>query len=144
MLAIAGCSASSASEGDYPAYSSEAELTAAADAVILGEITGERRDELDGIGYRVVAVDVLADATTTFAAGDAIEVKLITGAVASPDPQLEVGDRYVLFLETYDSVPASLLNPWQAHFEVTDGEPVAAPDNDIRLSADLRGTLGLG
>lgn len=143
MLALAGCSASPASEGDYPAYSSEAELVAAADAIILGEVTAERNDQLEGIGYRVVAVDVLADATSTYAAGDSVEVKLITGAVASPDPQLEVGDRYVLFVETYDSVPASLLNPWQAHFEVTGDELIAAPDNDIELSAGLRRTLGL-
>jgi hypothetical protein len=86
---------------------------------------------------------VLADATSTYAAGDSVEVKLITGAVASPDPQLEVGDRYVLFVETYDSVPASLLNPWQAHFEVTGDELIAAPDNDIELSAGLRDSLGL-
>ena len=87
-------------------------------------------------------IKVLADAKSLYAPGDLIEVKLNTN-VAEPDPNLDIDSRYVLFLETYDSVPASLLNPWQAYYEVQVGTVVPDPDNDLTLGPELQQALGI-
>lgn len=44
---------------------------------------------------------------------------------------LQDGRTYLLFLETYDGVPASLLNPVQATYERRDGELTSMPGNSI-------------
>lgn len=134
---------SAGAEGDYPAYSSDTALTEQADAVVMGDVVAEKSERISDIDYRVVSVAVIADQKLTYAPGDVVEVKLMTGNVAEPGPELALGTRYVLFLSIYDSVPASLLNPWQAFFEVRGDQIVSDPDNDITLSTELRQDFGL-
>lgn len=142
VLATGGC-APAGSDGDYPAYSSDTEMAESSDAVVVGDVLSDRREAIQGFDYRVVSIEFLTDAKSLYAPGDVIEVKLHTGNVAEPGPDLDVESRYVLFLETYDSVPASLLNPWQAYYEVPDGSVVPDPDNDLTLGPELQQALGL-
>ncbi|MCM6761189.1 hypothetical protein GSU68_19170 (plasmid) [Rathayibacter sp. VKM Ac-2759] len=142
VMATSGC-APAGSNGDYPAYSSDTEMAERSDAVVVGDILSDRREAILGFDYRVVSIEVLTDAKSLYEPGDLIEVKLLTGSVSEPGPDLDVDGRYVLFLETYDSVPASLLNPWQAYYEVQDGTVVPDPDNDLTLGPELQQALGI-
>jgi len=142
VMATSGC-APAGSNGDYPAYSSDTEMAESSDAVVVGDVLSDRREVIQGFDYRVVSIEVLTDAKSLYAPGDLIEVKLHTGNVAEPSPDLNVDNRYVLFLETYDSVPASLLNPWQAYYEVQHGTVVPDPDNDLTLGLELHQALGI-
>ncbi|MCJ1687468.1 hypothetical protein [Rathayibacter sp. VKM Ac-2927] len=141
VMAPSGC-APAGSDGDYPAYSSDTEMAESSHAVVVGDVLSDRREAIQGFDYRVVSIKVLADAKSLYAPGDLIEVKLNTN-VAEPDPNLDIDSRYVLFLETYDSVPASLLNPWQAYYEVQVGTVVPDPDNDLTLGPELQQALGI-
>jgi hypothetical protein len=42
------------------------------------------------------------------------------------------GEEYLVFLETYDDAPASLLNPWQAQYRL-DGDAVTGLDHEYAL-----------
>ena len=50
------------------------------------------------------------------------------------------GEKYLLFLKTYEKNPASLLNPVQAMYRIGGTEYIAAEKNDIHITeADLSG-----
>lgn len=57
--------------------------------------------------------------------------------VESGVEMFEEGKSYILFLQTYDSIPASLLNPYQAAYVFGDGEIQSFhPDNDLSLNIE--------
>ena len=133
----------SAPQGDYPYYATSQQLEAAASLVIVGEVVSVRPDSEQGIEYNAFTVEVQGDALGTHEIGSTLEVKVMSGNVAEPGPELVIGARYVLFGSEYDDSPASLLNPWQGAYRLRDGDVVAHPDNPVRLDADLLRRLGL-
>ena len=125
--------------GDYPYYATQAELVDAASAVLEVDITAERPGSYEGIEVEVRTAIVVADADGTHPVGSTIEIKEMPGEDA-----LVVGQRYVVFIEEYDGVPASLINPTQGAYLVRSGnEAWPQNGNQIELSSDLLDGLGL-
>ncbi|MFL1378320.1 MULTISPECIES: hypothetical protein [unclassified Nocardiopsis] len=139
-LALSACSSPSPSTGgatgDYPSYASAEELFESADLVVEGTVEGSRTEPIDiseggeaeeglePLEYTVYTLAV-SEVFKGEAPGGALEVKHENGG--PDDLELREGDTYVLFLATYDDVPASLLNPDQSAYLVGgDGglEPV--------------------
>lgn len=92
------------------------------------------------IVYRIEVTEAFAGAV----AGDVIEVKVSDRATAEPEPRLEVGGHYLLFLsEAYPgNVPRGMLNPDQAAYRAeADGRYTSlTPESTIALQvtrADL-------
>lgn len=127
---------------DYPWYGTEAELVDAADAVIVGQVLGERKDVHDGTDYVIVTIEVDAVASGELAPNERIEVKY--PASRSIPVGMQPGDRTILFLAIYADAPASLLNPVQASYLVTStGTIETSSDNPLTLSPDLLEQLGV-
>ncbi|CAL9547199.1 hypothetical protein SUDANB121_04378 [Nocardiopsis dassonvillei] len=136
VLALVACSSPSPSSegamGDYPSYASAQELFEAADLVVEATVEGSRTEPIDvsegdgaeeglePIEYTVYTLAV-SEVFEGRDPGGVLEVKHENGA--TDDLELREGETYVLFLATYDDVPASLLNPDQSVYLVGgDGE----------------------
>lgn len=142
LVGLGACDALSGG-GDYPSYGSVDELYRSASLVVQARIAdgAERRQITIGpdttAEYTVYRAEIerLFKGTT---ADQAVEVKQMTdgedGAVS-----LNSGTTYVLFLETYSDVPASLLNPTQAQYLVDpSGRLIPVGDNTLQVTlADL-------
>ena len=125
--------------GDYPYYSTQAELVDAATAILVVDVGSERPGSYEGIDVEVKTAHVVADADGTHAVGSLIEIKEMPGEDA-----LAIGQRYVVFVVEYDAVPASLINPTQGAYLVRNGgEAWPQSGNEIQLSRDLLDSLGL-
>jgi len=128
---------STVGQGDYPYYSTSAQVEAASDTIVLATAASERNESYEGFDYRVVTLDVQAIAKGS--PGSTIDVKLVRNA-SEGETQLEIGHTYVLFLETYDSVPASTINPLQGAVEVIGGRLQA---EEVPVSPRVLDALGL-
>lgn len=123
VLALAGvgaCDGESAT-ADYPGYESVDALYAAATLVVEARIADGPQERSVNLGGNS-PMDLLvyqAEVDRTYKGdpgGRNIEIKQHEG-----ETPLVAGTSYVLFLETYDDVPASLLNPTQAQYVLTAG-----------------------
>lgn len=120
LTALGACDSASAI-GDYPGYESVDALYAAATLVIEARVVDGPEQRSVDIGGNT-PMDLLvfrAEIDRTYkgeAGSPTIEVKQHDGEVL-----LVAGTSYVLFLETYDDVPASLLNPTQAQYVLEAG-----------------------
>jgi len=124
-------------QGDYPYYATSAQVEAASDTIVLATAVSERFATYEGFDYRVVTLDVQAVAKGS--PGSTIDVKLVRNA-SEGETQLEIGHTYALFLETYESVPASTINPTQGALEVIDGQ---LQPEDVPISPRVLDALGL-
>jgi hypothetical protein len=140
-LALSACSSPSPSTegaaGDYPSYASAQELFEAADLGVEATGEGSRTEPIDVSeggraeeGLEPIEYTVYTLAVSEVFGGQApegaLEVKHENGG--TDDLELREGDTYVLFLATYDDVPASLLNPDQSAYLV-DGDGGLEPVN---------------
>ena len=138
LLGVGGCGAASGG-GDYPSYSSVDGLFRSASLVVRARIEGspEKRPIKIGDGDALDYTVVTARIERVFkgaAGGESIEVKQLDGEDGRVG--LIPGTTYVLFLETYSDVPASLLNPTQAQYVVDpSGRLVPVGDNTTRVTA---------
>ncbi|MEU8265303.1 hypothetical protein AB0C02_32460 [Micromonospora sp. NPDC048999] len=143
LVGLGACSEVSCGGGDYPIYSSVDDLYRAATLVVWAQIPGppESRRVKTGPGptmeYKVYRAQVGKVFKGTPGAAT-VEIKQLACREGS-GPGLAVGTTYVLFLETYADVPASLLNPIQAEYTVdSSGQLVSASGNALTLTmADL-------
>jgi hypothetical protein len=139
VVALAGCgggSSGGAAQADYPAYDTLAALHAKADLVVTVDLsTGTEAREFETIDYTVFRGTVRH--AYKGSAGDRIEIK--QPASEAGGIPLRPGQRYLLFLEVYSGVPASLLNPGQAQYRLDSaGQPTPVDDRGLRFSlADL-------
>ena len=169
---VAACSTEPGAAADYPAWASAAELGAAADTVIEGTVLDQRTEDIDivinsdsddpelnpqaglpddgdradsdvqrFIVYRIEVTEGFAGAA---APGDVLEMMVRDQATSEPEPRLEVGGHYLLFLsEAYPgNIPRNMLNPDQAAYRAEpDGRYRSlAPESTIALEvtrADL-------
>jgi len=152
-VGLSACSTGSGAVADYPAWGSAAELGAAADTIIVGTVLDQRAEDIDivihsdsddpelnpsaglpddgdqapsdvvpFIVYRIEVTEGFAGAV----AGDVVEVMVRDQATSEPEPRLEVGGHYLLFLsEAYLDLPRNMLNPDQAAYR-------AEPDGTYR------------
>ncbi len=149
---------------DYPEYDSVEALTDRADLIVQGTVKemqykqidislGKGRDDsLSPYTVYTVAVDEVFKSDGNV--GETIEVKVPGGifdgvayVIEGVDsPLLEKDQSYVLFLATYENLPASLLNLTQAAYEIGEDGKLAGVESDssIRLDfsiEDLRSTV---
>ena len=74
--------------------------------------------------------------------GEIIEVKQLGGEldnkllVVESISYLEEDKEYLLFLETYEELPASLLNPIQAMYEMKDEKIISHSENSLLISEE--------
>lgn len=153
-VGLSACSTGSGAVADYPAWGSAAELGAAADTIIVGTVLDQRAEDIDTvihsdsddpelnpsaglsddearaysdvqpfIVYRIEVTEGFAGAV----AGDVVEVMVRDQATSEPEPRLDVGGAYLLFLgEAYPgNIPRNMLNPDQAAYR-------AEPDGTYR------------
>jgi hypothetical protein len=75
------------------------------------------------------------------APGTSVSVKQLPGEASADDTGLVGGAPALLFLQVYDDVSASPLNPIQGWYRIdAAGAPVPLPDNPVRISlAQLAG-----
>lgn len=170
-VGLSACSTGSDAVADYPAWGSAAELGAAADTIIVGTVLDQRAEDIDTvihsdsddpelnpsaglpddgdragsdvrpfIVYRIEVTEGFAGAA---APGDVLEMMVRDQATSEPEPRLEVGGHYLLFLsEAYLDFPRNMLNPDQAayHAEPDGRYRSLAPESTIALEvtrADL-------
>lgn len=173
---LAGCAGSSGSmAADYPAYETVGDLAAASDAVVQGVVLDERTEDIDTlihddsddpelnpqaglpdseqpesdvvrfIVYRIEVAEAFGGAVGS---GEVVEVNVREGESAEPEPRLDVGAEYLLFLgESYDGRPRYMVNPDQAAYRVeADGAYTSLqPESTIALEvtpADLAALNG--
>jgi hypothetical protein len=154
-------------QGDYPSYQNAAELVEKATLVIEATVAGPHVDKLypsgggtdpetnpqagaaepeddPGLVITVWSATVKTVHKGSAKPGDVVEVKQMggqfDGVVYEQEGQVPFreGTTYLLFLETYPDAAASLLNPDQAQYEVTqDGtyRPVSE-DNQITVTRE--------
>lgn len=150
---------------DYPGYDSLEALTDRADLIVQGTVKEMQYKQIDislGKGsddspspYTVytVAVDEVFKGDGNV--GETVEVKVPGGIFdgvayvieGMDSPLLETDQSYVLFLATYENLPASLLNLTQAAYEIEENGELAGAESDssIRLEfsiEDLRSAIG--
>lgn len=138
---LAGC-AQPAETADYPWYTDAEALYAAADLVIIGTPDdGERRDvqissDGDTMTHQVFTVTVSQVFKGDAAPGASVAVKQLPAEASADDTGLVGGAPALLFLEVYDDVPASPLNPTQGWYRIdADGEPVPLAGNPVSVSS---------
>lgn len=74
--------------------------------------------------------------------GDIIEVKQFGGEtentimIDEDVTYLEEDKEYILYLETYEDSPATLLNPIQAYYRYDNGKIIKNPQNSLTLNID--------
>lgn len=134
-------STSGAGAADFPWYETEAQLVDAADAIISGRVVSEREGLIEDVEYTVLTVQINAVASGDLQPGTELEVK-------SPESDLAPlefgpGDEVILFVDLYPDVPASLLNPAQAGYRITNNGVEAGAGNPIVLSPELLEQLGV-
>ena len=106
---------------DYPHYESVDALASRTSDIVAGKITEVRTEAIDissggantgqtSMVYTVYTLDVESVYKGHYKTGEPAEVKLLG---KTPALGLRVGTEYLFFLESYDAVPASLLNPYQ-------------------------------
>ncbi|MCJ7843424.1 hypothetical protein MUB24_21615 [Lederbergia sp. NSJ-179] len=126
---------------DYPSYSSIESLAQRADTIIKGTVLsstveeindlietdskdeklnpGGKPDDVSNI-YTVYSVKIADVYKGNYHVGDTIEVKQLGGKIGNTsvitDEKVDIKNErdYIFFLETYENVPASLLNPIQS------------------------------
>ncbi len=157
---------------DYPRYNSLENLVDKADTIINGKVIGFTYSELNitqenqsddeyfnpggekdnsTIPYTVFTVEIEKTYKGNVRENDTIQIKTLGGIVgnteyvleSTEDTRLEEGKKYVLFLETYDDSPASLLNPTQASYEydaddnsITNQQGKQAAQNEISFNME--------
>lgn len=135
--------------GDYPAYETVGDLAAAADVVVQGVVLDERTEDIDTLIHNdsddpalnpragmpdaeepeseverfiVYTIEVAEAFGGAVAPGEVVEVGVREDGSAEPEPRLDVGSGYLLFLgESYDGRPRYMVNPDQAAYRVEDG-----------------------
>lgn len=146
----------------YPTYTNVEELIGRSNLIIEGtiidsnfetiNITQNPTDPSDeksnpGIGaheqmltpYTVYDVEVHKVYKGNVAAKDIIQVKQLGGEdanniyVLEDSLKLKKQDKVIMFLETYDNAPASLLNPIQALYQIQDDKIIKHEKNAIKL-----------
>ena len=77
--------------------------------------------------YTIYTVEVMQVYKGDVTVGNTIEMKQLGGTidhvhyVQEDAMTIEIGNTYIMFLETYENSPASLINPIQGIYEYTDG-----------------------
>ena len=77
--------------------------------------------------YTIYTVEVMQVYKGAVTVGNTIEMKQLGGTidhvhyVQEDAMTIEIGNTYIMFLETYENSPASLINPIQGIYEYTDG-----------------------
>lgn len=140
-------------QGDYPYYEALEEMSERASAVVRGTVVGIEQRMIDIsledpsedsyisaggesepliLPYTVYTIQINEPLKGIPEGQETLEVKVMGGTDGNteyvPDEtvQMEEGGQYVLFLETYDGLPASLLNMRQADYECDGNGEIAA------------------
>ncbi|MDF2539396.1 MAG: hypothetical protein K0S76_2417 [Herbinix sp.] len=135
--------------GDFPYYESIDELYNKADLVIEGKVIDVRAELLnDRIGvsdpedkelYTIYTIDVKKTYKGNIQKNDTLEVKVYGGdtntmkLIYSEAVYLDVNEKYILFLNTYENSPACMLNNIQAHYKIDDTKLIKEIDNNFEL-----------
>lgn len=129
---------------DYPYYNSLQELYDAADLVIVARNNRNESTVLNTgneIPYTVSNMSVI-DVFKGDKSIDSIDVKQLGGLmdgvmyISQDVEQLAQDGEYLLFLETYDKSPASLLSPVQGMYYVEGSTVTARPENSIAVTLE--------
>jgi len=149
---------------DYPKYDALDNLVDRADTIILGKIVNMRyeelnvaeeheiNDELNNLGgeldktkdvYTVYDIEILEEYKGLTTVSDIIKVKQLGGIIDNIeyvleeyDSDLQTQKEYILFLETYENLPASLLNPIQASYEVEINKKARTIDSQYLIKSN--------
>lgn len=146
----AGAPAATASaSAAWVGFTSEDELVAASDAIVIADTVGVGEIQQNGQPYHVATVRVVSAGKGGFTSGDYLQVGF-------PDPTqefgvmwptaLDPGAKVLLFLTTpgVEGADASLVNLIQGSYLITDDPaPVAAPQNPLELDSGFLERMGL-
>ncbi len=133
LIAVAGCSPKPSSKGtshaDYPSFTTVGEVSMASPDIVIAKIVrddGIQEIDIsadpgkpDIMSYRVYTIAPTEVLRGKWNAGEELKIKI--RPEEKDAPTFTAGDEAVLFLETYDTVPASLINPAQGSVRIKDG-----------------------
>lgn len=125
---------------DYPVYDNVSSLTSAATLTVEGKVLSlqqnvainispnQKRDTI--IEYTVLQVEIIEVYDGTATVGTIIPVKYPPDA-ANTWPEFTVGTEGIFVLQTYESTPASMLNPSQSFYDFSAGTYWIDNENDL-------------
>jgi hypothetical protein len=154
---------------DYPSYGSVDALSERADTIVKGNVIQTRVQALNDMAqasssslneqvsfdkiYTIYTVQVTDSYKGRYSAGDQIEVKQLGGQLGNTEivnddsVKLMPTKDYVLFLETYEDTPASLLNTVQSLYVIKpaskSNQPSEQNASDVIISANPENDLTL-
>lgn len=123
---------------DQPYFESTQALEDRADLIVRGVILSTRRQDPETLA----TISVGRTAKGQVAPGTRLEISYVTSGPETAAGLAE-GREYVFLLETFPSDPAVLVNTTQGYYTVSDGRAVPGPDNDVRLSTEVKRALGV-
>jgi hypothetical protein len=136
---------------DYPQYNNLNELYEKADLVILCTNSSNEVRSMDIFNdtqkeepflYTISDVTINSVLKGNLSVEDSLEVKQLGGTynntlyIDSNVEQLKNNTQYLLFLETYENSPASLLNPTQGMYYVEGNTLRSRSENEIQLNIE--------
>jgi hypothetical protein len=122
--------------GNETVVTDAAALEGDAAAIVRGSIASTDEDDEHAVAQFTVGQVAKGD----LAAGDTIEV----GYWPAVSPGLRSGGEFVLLLRPGDDGRWDLVNATQGYYTVNSGVALAAFDNPVELSPDVRARLELG
>lgn len=140
----------------YPYYTSIDHLSERADLIIEGIIMGSSVEEIDISSkkrdtksvkdiYTVYKIKVTQCYKGDVQPGEIVEIKQLGGEtetiryVCEDHAKFSVNNKYIMFLETYENFPASLLNPIQSSYGIVSD----ALDKEMIISTSDKNDLTL-
>ena len=142
-------------DASYPWYNDIDSLVRAADLIAEGIVTNSRVESIylsnnkeeSPIIYTVYNIKITRVYKGSTQHKESFEVKQLGGEdattayIANDVTPLKSQSSYLFFLEVYDDAPASLLNPIQGLYQITDGAFIAHEENPIKVTAETLKSL---
>jgi hypothetical protein len=147
----------------YPSFDSLDAMSKKADLILQGKVISSKFEMLDvgsnsstdnpklnpggktnneSLPYTIYTVKIANILKGDTSKGSTIEVKQLGGLdkdsntqyVEDDSQSLQINSNYVLFLSTYNNLPASLLNPIQGLYTISNNKIIANEKNSIKIS----------
>lgn len=139
MLVLSGCEYS-VIQGEYQHYDNMKSIVEGSDLVITGRVNSMKTSQEIVVGvsngaaylYTIAEVEIIEVFRGDVEVGSTIQVKQVEDEQTNIDAgYLAENETSILFLKVYETVPASMINPYQGRIPVVDGYAILNPKNDI-------------
>lgn len=123
---------------DYPYYEDESAIYEKASLVIRGKIIDKRMEYMS----QVIELTKEQKDDPQLNPGDVVEIKQFGGEtkdtiyIEEGAPQISQNGEYIMFLESYEDSPATLLNNVQSLYGIEDNKIINHVENDFNVTIE--------